>query len=213
MDRQKRFQFKGGRNSPSEYEGALAFFLCRDGWNQQQIMDAIAVWRRKHDLPAPKYHSRYRTTIAKAAAMVTDGSMVVKEPTGAWKHGEPKAGLLDALPDAPPDGVCLDAAAVRMALSRLAGQALREYPGVPAAEGTPAPAAVPAYDPYEDPSGKVTAYDPYDDPFAVPNNWTWLPDGLDDFAEEEAEQVLPRAGGVTEFCSSDSSTGHCGSQF
>jgi hypothetical protein len=40
----------------------------------------------------------------------------------------------------------------------------------------PAPATVPAYDPYEDPSGpaapNVTAYDPYDDPFAVPNDWT-----------------------------------------
>jgi hypothetical protein len=44
---------------------------------------------------------------------------------------------------------------------------------------TPAPAAVTAYAPSEDPSGpaalKVTAYDPYDDPSAVPDGWTWQP--------------------------------------
>ena len=52
----------------------------------------------------------------------------------------------------------------------------REYLAVLAAEETPAPAAVTAYDPNEDPSGPVapkgTAYDPYDDPFAVPEGWT-----------------------------------------
>jgi hypothetical protein len=201
MDRQKRFQFKGGRNSPSEYEGALAFFLCRDGWNQQQIMDAIAVWRREHDLPAPRYHSRYRTTIAKAVSLVTINPMVVKEPTGAWKCGEPKAGFVDALPGAPKrpwavaEEVGLDDAAVRAALSRRvrAGQALHvggEYLAVLAVGESPAPATVPAYAANEDPSGpvvlKVTAYDPYDDPFAVSDGWTWQPDHLEDFASEEA---------------------------
>jgi hypothetical protein len=71
-----------------------------------------------------------------------------------------------------------------LALTRRAraGQVLHvesEYLAVLAAEETPAPSAVPAYDPYEDPSGpvvpKVTAYDPYDDPFAVPDGWTWQP--------------------------------------
>src|ERR1035441_6786542 len=90
MDRRNQFQFQGGRNSPSEYEGALSFYLRQDGWNPQQIMDAIAVWRREHDLPAPKYHSRYRATIGKAVAMVTVRSMVVNEPKAAWELGSPK---------------------------------------------------------------------------------------------------------------------------
>src|ERR1019366_8887256 len=55
MDRAHQFKFRGGRNSSSEYESAIAFYLCGDGWNQQQVMDAITVWRREHDLPAPKY--------------------------------------------------------------------------------------------------------------------------------------------------------------
>ena len=179
MDRRNRFQFKGGRSSPSEYEGALAFFLCRDAWNQQQIMDAIAVWRREHGLPAPRYHSRYRTTIAKAAAMVAVNPMVVKEPTGTWKPGESEARVLNGLQTAPrrsravAEEVGLEPAAVRMALTRRAEQALHvghECLAVLASGETPAPAVVPAYD-------------PYDDPFAVPNNWTWQPDSLDDFAE------------------------------
>jgi Bifunctional DNA primase/polymerase, N-terminal len=170
MDRRNRFQFQGGRNSPSEYEGALSFYLRQDGWNPQQIMDAITVWRREHDLPAPKYHSRYRATIGKAVSLVTVNPMVVKEPKRAWKPGEPEAGLLDALPGAPrrPGAVVgLDGAAVRMALTSRARPALhvgREYLAVPVAavEETTAPAVVPSYD-------------PDDDPFAVPNDWTWQP--------------------------------------
>jgi hypothetical protein len=96
MDRRNRFQFRGGRNSPSEYEGSLSFYLRQDGWNPQQIMDAITVWRRERDLPAPRYYSRYRATIGKAVAMVTVNPMEVKEPTGAWKHGESEARLLGA---------------------------------------------------------------------------------------------------------------------
>jgi hypothetical protein len=197
MDRRHRFPFKGGRNSPSEYEGALSFYLRQDGWNPQQIMDAITVWRRKHALPAPKYHSRYRATIGKAMSLVTVNPMEVKEPKRAWQDGEPEVGLLDARPGAPKrpravvEEVGLDGAAVRMALtSRVrAGQAPhvgREYLAVPVAavEATPAPAAVPAYD-------------PYDDPFAVPNDWTWQPDHLDEFATEEAAQpALIRVGGM-----------------
>ena len=190
MDRRNRYQFMGGRNSPSEYEGSLSFYLRQDGWNPQQIMDAITVWRREHDLPAPKYHSRYRATIGKAVAMVTVNPMVVREPKRAWEHGEPEAGLLDALRGAPmrpravAEEVGLDAAAVRLALTRRAraGQVLHvesEYLAVLAAEETPAPAAVTAGDPSEDPTvpvaPKVTAYDPYDDPFAVPDGWTWQP--------------------------------------
>src|SRR5450759_4601357 len=100
--------------------------------------------------------------------------MEVKEHKRAWEHGEPEGGRLDALPGPPKrprafvEEVGLDGAAVRMALTcRVrAGQAPhvgREYPAVLAAEETPAPAAVTAYDANEDPSGvvapKVTAYD------------------------------------------------------
>jgi hypothetical protein len=167
MDRQNRFQFRGGRNSPSEYEGALAFFLYGDGWNQQQVMDAIAVWRREHDLPAPTYHSRYRATIGKAVSLVTVNPMEAKEPKRAWGRGESEAGVLDALRAAPKrpravaEEVGLDDAAVRKACTDrvTAGQALHighEYLAVPASRETPVPAVVPAYD-------------PYDDPFAVPD--------------------------------------------
>jgi hypothetical protein len=58
--------------------------------------------------------------------LVTVNPMLVKEPKRAWKHGEPEAGLLDALPGAPgrPREIVeefgLDAAAVRMALTRRA---------------------------------------------------------------------------------------------
>jgi hypothetical protein len=188
MDRRNQFQFKGGRNSPSEYEGSLSFYLRQDGWNPQQIMDAITVWRREHALPAPKYHSRYRTTIGKAMSLVTVNPKEVKESKGAWKPVESEAGLLDALrgatmrPRAVAEEVGHDAA-VRKALTRRvgAGQALqvgREYLAALAAQET-APAAVTAGDPSEDPSvpvaAKVTAYDPYDDPFAVPDGWTWQP--------------------------------------
>src|ERR1039457_687162 len=120
MDRRNQFQFRGGRNSSSEYESAIAFYLRRDGWNPQQIMDAITVCRRAHDLPPPKYHSRYRATIGKAVTMVTVSSMAVKEPKGAWKYGESGARLLGALQAAPKrpravaEEVGLDSAAVRM---------------------------------------------------------------------------------------------------
>jgi hypothetical protein len=108
--------------------------------------------------------------------------------------------VLDAPPGAPKrpravaEEVGLDAAAVRMALTRRAraGQALHvesEYLAVFAAEETPAPAGPVA--------PEVTGYDTYDDPFAPPNDWTWQPDKLDDFAEEEAaEPVLIRVGGM-----------------
>jgi hypothetical protein len=151
--------------------------------------------------------------------------MVVREPKRAWEHGEPEAGLLDALRGAPmrpravAEEVGLDAAAVRLALTRRAraGQVLHvesEYLAVLAAEETPAPTAVTAQDPSVPAAPKVTAYDPYDDPFAVPDGRTWQPDKLDDFAEEEAaEPVLTRVGGVMWSRSSDSSTGRCGSHF
>jgi hypothetical protein len=126
MDRRNRFQFQAGRNSPSEYEGALAFYLRQDGWSAQQTMDAITVWRREHDLPAPRYHSRYRATIGKAVAMVTVSPMVVRELNRAWEHGAPEAGLLGALRGAPMrareivEDFGLDAAAMRTAMTRRA---------------------------------------------------------------------------------------------
>src|ERR1019366_1004303 len=64
--------------------------------------------------------------------MVTVNPMVVREPKRAWEHGEREAGLLDALRGAPmrpravAEEVGLDAAAVRLALTRRAraGQVL-----------------------------------------------------------------------------------------
>jgi hypothetical protein len=114
-------------------------------------------------------------------------------------------------PRAVAEEVGLDAAAVRLALTRRAraGQVLHvesEYLAVLATRETPAP-AVPV-------APKVTAYDPCDDPFAAPNDWTWQPDHLDDFASEEvAEMLLIPAGGVMGPCLSDSTIGHCGSRF
>jgi hypothetical protein len=65
-----------------------------------------------------------------------------------------------------------------------------------------------------DPLREKGCCNPCDDPFAVPDGWTWQPDSRDDFEEEKAaEQVLIRARGVMAPCSSDSSTGHGGSQF
>ena len=133
-----KYPFKHGRESNSEYEASVSFFLRSQDWEPQAIMNAIAVWNRLHGIEMRAYASRYAATISKACALA--------KPSDPLRE----------------KGCC----------------------------------------------------NPCDDPFAVPDGWTWQPDSLDDFEEEEAaEQVLIRARGVMAPCSSDSSTGHCGSQF
>src|ERR1019366_8370090 len=97
--------FKGGRNSPSEYEGAISFFLVWDGWQEQSIMDAICVWRRECGMKAPVHYSRYAITIGKAVAMVTPRSKGVgdtrKEIKGCWKHGYTRDQILSCIIETP----------------------------------------------------------------------------------------------------------------
>ena len=143
--------------------------------------------------PLPNYHRQGRSD----GHRQPDGGEGA--PAGMGTRGA-EAGRLDALPGAPKppreivEEFGLDAAVVRTAMIRRvrAGQTLRvgrEYLAVLAAEETPAPAGPVA--------PEVAGYDPYDDPFAAPNDWTWQPDKLDDFAEEEAaELVLIRVGGM-----------------
>jgi hypothetical protein len=69
MDRgpSAKFPFREGRNSPSEYEIAIAYFLLRDGWPCQSVVSAIAVWNREHGLDMKAYASRYAPTLVKAS--------------------------------------------------------------------------------------------------------------------------------------------------
>jgi hypothetical protein len=97
--------FKDGRNSPSEYEASIAFFLVWDGWDEQSIMDAICVWRRECGLEAPSQYSRYAITIGKAVAMVTPRSKGLgdtrKESKGLYKHGYTRDHILSCIIETP----------------------------------------------------------------------------------------------------------------
>ena len=99
------WKFREGRNSPSEYEASIAFFLVWAGWSEQEIMDCIVVWRREHNLEAPVHYSRYAITIGKAVAMVTPRTSYVaaqKDPLkGAWKHGYTRNHILGSIIDTP----------------------------------------------------------------------------------------------------------------
>jgi hypothetical protein len=97
-------KFREGRNSPSEYEGSIAFFLVWAGWSEQEIMDAICVWRRERGLAAPEYYSRYAITIGKAVAMVTPRASCAaarKLPKGAWRHGYTRNQILGSVIETP----------------------------------------------------------------------------------------------------------------
>ena len=97
--------FVDGRNSPSEYEASIAFFLIWDGWSEQSVMDAICCWRRQCGLKAPVHYSRYAITIGKAVAMVTPRSKGLgytrKELKGAWKHGYTRDHILSCIIETP----------------------------------------------------------------------------------------------------------------
>src|ERR1019366_1267190 len=97
------WKFREGRNSPSEYEASIAFFLVWDGWCEQEVMDAICVWRRERGLEVPAYYSRYAITIGKAVAMVTPRatSATRKDPKGAWKHAQTKERILGCIIETP----------------------------------------------------------------------------------------------------------------
>src|ERR1039457_2230844 len=96
--------FKEGRNSPSEYEGSISFHLVWAGWSEQEIMDALCVWRRERGLPVPVYYSRYAYTIGTAVAMITPRTLYAgarKEPKGAWKHAQTKERILGCIIETP----------------------------------------------------------------------------------------------------------------
>src|ERR1035437_2800472 len=115
-----KYPFKHGRESNSEYEGSVSFFLRSQDWEPQAIMNALAVWNRLHGIQMRAYASRYAATISKACALAKPS---LRENKGCWN--------------------------------------------------------------------------PCDDPFAVSDGPAWQPDNLDDFAEEEAaELVRIRAGGM-----------------
>jgi hypothetical protein len=87
--------FLCGRNSPSEYEASLAFFLRGEGWQAQPIMNAVAVWNRLHGIEMPEYASRYGPTLAKAFRLVKRRSAA--PPKGKWKWHVTKVLLLGSL--------------------------------------------------------------------------------------------------------------------
>jgi hypothetical protein len=96
MERGPRsWPFRCGRNSPSEYEASLAFFLRGEGWQVQPIMNAIAVWNRLHGNGMPEYASRYGPTLAKAFRLAKRRSAA--PPKGRWKWHLTKVLLLGSL--------------------------------------------------------------------------------------------------------------------
>ena len=97
--------FVEGRNSPSEYEASIAFFLVWAGWSEQEVMDCITLWRRERGLEVPVHYSRYAITIGKAVAMVTPrtsyASAQKDSSKGAWKHGYTRNHILGSIIDTP----------------------------------------------------------------------------------------------------------------
>lgn len=94
-----KYPFKSGRDTNSEYEGSIAFFLRSSGWDPQSIMNAIAAWNRMHGIQMPPYASRYGATIVKAFALaVTYGSEPAPIKTkGSWKWHDTKQVLLECI--------------------------------------------------------------------------------------------------------------------
>ena len=52
--------------SPSAYDMSLARLAASEGWQDQEIVDLLIAWRRKHDIPAKLRQSYYRVTLASA---------------------------------------------------------------------------------------------------------------------------------------------------
>ena len=121
--------FRDGRNSPSEYEGSISFFLVWDGWAEQAVMDAICCWRRQCGLAAPTQYSRYACTIGKAVVMVTPRSKGLgetrKESKGLYRHAYTKERILGCIIHAPrspkqiADYTGLERAHVKVVIGRL----------------------------------------------------------------------------------------------
>jgi hypothetical protein len=121
--------FRDGRNSPSEYEGSISFFLVWDGWAEQAVMDAICCWRRQCGLAAPTQYSRYACTIGKAVVMVTPRSKGLgetrKESKGLYRHAYTKERILGCIIDTPrspkqiADYTGLERAHVKVVIGRL----------------------------------------------------------------------------------------------
>ena len=76
-----RYPFKHGRESNSEYEGSVSFFLRSQDWEPQAIMNALAVWNRLHGIQMRAYASRYAATISKACALAKPS---LRENKGCW---------------------------------------------------------------------------------------------------------------------------------
>jgi hypothetical protein len=97
--------FQSGRYTSSEYEMALASFLVKDGWEEQEIMDAIGVWRRKHGFKRRMETCRYALTLARAFATVTPrlkGTGSARTPVqGLYRHAETKERILGCIIETP----------------------------------------------------------------------------------------------------------------
>jgi hypothetical protein len=78
-----KYPFRHGRESNSEYEGSVCFFLRSQDWGPQAIMNALAVWNRLHGIEMRAYASRYAATISKACALAKP-SDPLRENKGCW---------------------------------------------------------------------------------------------------------------------------------
>ena len=80
-----KYPFRHGRESNSEYEGSVSFFLRSQDWEPQAIMNALAVWNRIHGIEMRAYASRYAATISKACALAKS-SDPLRENKGWWNR-------------------------------------------------------------------------------------------------------------------------------
>ena len=53
-------------SSPSAYDMSLARLAASAGWEDQEIVDLLIAWRRKHEIPPKMRQSYYRTTLDNA---------------------------------------------------------------------------------------------------------------------------------------------------
>ena len=97
--------FPSGRYTSSEYEMALASFLVKDGWEEQDILDAIGVWRRMHGFKRRMETCRYALTLARAFATVTPrlkGTGSARTPVqGLYRHGYTRDQILGSIIETP----------------------------------------------------------------------------------------------------------------
>src|ERR1039458_4146952 len=100
-----QWPFPSGQYTSSEYELSIASFLAADGWDAQEIMDFICVWRRKHGLKDPVNYSRYACTISKAIATaiprLNGSGYTRKESKGLYRHAQTKERILGCIIETP----------------------------------------------------------------------------------------------------------------